>query len=83
MNTAKLSPWLMLAAACACIAVGCVIALRRPNQWKALLVLLSFALVCFGVLPASQWLTAWCQRHKSFIVEPPCQGFRTFFRRQV
>jgi hypothetical protein len=58
MNTTQLSPWLMLVSACACISVGCTIALRRPNQWKALLVLFSFALVCFGVLPAGQWFAA-------------------------
>jgi hypothetical protein len=58
MDSVKVSSWLMIAAGCACIVVGCVIALRRPNQWKALLVLLSFSLVCLGVLPASQWLAA-------------------------
>src|SRR5258706_962720 len=59
MDTAKLITWLMLGAGCGCVIVGCIIALRCPNQWT-LLVLSSFALVCFGVLPAKQWLAAWC-----------------------
>ena len=40
------------------VIVAWKIAVRNPAQWKTLFVLMSFTLVCYGVLPASKWFAA-------------------------
>jgi hypothetical protein len=58
MELKLVGSWMMLLLGGASVIVAWKIAMQRPNQWKALLVLTSFALVCLGALPASQWFAS-------------------------
>jgi hypothetical protein len=64
-----IDPWLFRAVGIVVLAVALKLALRRPDQWKKLVVLLSFVLVCFGMLSAREWFT-------SFFKPPPTPPVR-------
>ena len=58
MDLQQLREWTMWLLSVATVIVCWKVALRRPNQWKALVALLGFALVGLGALSGRQWLSA-------------------------